>query len=208
MPQEITYPSGFGLPGITRIDEGLIIECMQGYAVIPTTPVASVPLLDVNTGLQLTISAPATSEKFLTGMRGGIYNAPVVLASSGTLKVANTFSIDTSVGTTNPAASPKNAAGVVQTGTTLAPGLNFAGTPHTNNMSNSLAFSTATTYSVFGASVTGTSATAINISSASATRPAIILVQFFLMQRDHALPSIADFQKLPDSVKGFFNVVV
>lgn len=199
MPVTTTYPSSFeGTPSRTILEQGWILERLQAYAQLPTTPAASVPLLDVMTNMQIVIPSSSSISRMFLGAVGGIFCGAVTMASAGCLKVGTAVNEDQTAGVAALGAATRNPDYTPLVATSLPVGSQILPA-----LKPGVLVEVTTNWSpiLLGSSLITASGVAVNMSSASASRPAIVLVSFLTLLRDTSRPSFGEWQILPRTIK-------
>lgn len=199
MPVTTTYPLSFeGAPSRTILEQGWILERHQAYAQLPVSAVASVPLLDVATNVQISIPSSTTISRQFVSAVGAIFCGAVTMAAAGCLKVGAAANDDQTIGATTLGAATRNQDLTPLVGTSLPVGSQLMSAHKPGTMTEMTANWTPV---LLGSSLVTGSGVAVNISSSSASRPAIILMSFLTLLRDTSRPNHGEWQVLPRAIK-------
>lgn len=206
MPLSQTYPNAFG--GVSRVQTEMdwLIERVQGYAVLPAVPVASLPLIDINstTGAQLSVVSTVNNQKVFLGAKGVILGNPALLSGTGTLKVGNSVANDFSSNITLPGAVLRDATNLnVVLGTSIASGTQFIQSMAPAANTGLLGAST-TSFSVFGANNETAAATPLNISSSGGR--CLVLITLSFGTKSITRQALNDYPQLPKNIRELVQV--
>jgi hypothetical protein len=218
MPINTTYAQGFNLPGRVYSDMGYTIETFQGYAQIPTTPTASVAILDIQSPnplspVTLIIPGTGTAQRQYLAILGTVLGADVILSAAGTLKIAplaSGLATDATLSAaTCTSAVPRNAAGSPTIATTIPRGSTFVagGLPISGLTAGGLS-AVPIAYQLFGATNDTGAATAVNMSSPAANRISVVVCTIVTLVRKFRTQTIADYPDLPRSIRDAITSIV
>jgi hypothetical protein len=209
MPVKTTYPHLYDGTGRVRTEQGFMIEVHQGYAIIPGSNVASVPLMDVDSPdplnpIQLTIPANSLSGRQYHSLTGVVLCSNpagfILMGSLGTLKVASALNVEAGVGVSSvqSAGVVRAANGNLLLGTSIPRGscITSSGLP---NYSVTSLDTASRSFSVFGATGDSNTATAVNFASTTPANPCVVLVTIRSMVRLFETQTVADYPGLPQN---------
>lgn len=209
MPIRTTYPQNYGTPGRVLTDFGITIETHQAYARIPATPTAVVPLLNLDSPdplnpLQLILTGSGVNARSFLSVQGTIKSAgsDINLSGAGTIKIGFALNADASPTSANAfAATPRNSAGFLVTGTSIPRNSVFVagGGPNTGFVAGAATGATLG-FSVYGATGDTGASTALDMSSSNPARPAFVFVTIRSMIRTWLDQTVSDYPSLPLSV--------
>jgi hypothetical protein len=211
-----TYPSGHGI-GKTFLEEGLVLETHQGYALVPTTATGNVTFLDVNSPnpdqpINLNIPASATLQRAWVSIHGAILNGPISLSAAGTLKIVPSSigqvadATLTATGTQLAAAYRNKLTGALITGTTLnTDGVFTFGGAVTNGFQTANVRLANENLLLVGSTNDTSTSTGLNFNYQPPNRQPIVLVTVRSLVRKLNASNASQYPGLPPSVLKILN---